>query len=86
MCKLDAAIDTLKFMGPKYGEDYSAAIRILEAVAKIPTRRRETMTKPKLKPCPFCGGEAISGENATRSAVDWVFCSQCLPRGQRNHQ
>ena len=34
------------------------------------------MTEPKLKPCPFCGGEAVMHEMATD---DWcVWCLECL--------
>jgi len=31
----EAAIETLRFMGPKYSEDYSSAIRVLEAAGKV---------------------------------------------------
>ena len=31
----EAAIETLRFMGPKYSEDYSSAIRVLEAAGAV---------------------------------------------------
>lgn len=38
------------------------------------------MTKTKLKPCPFCGGEATLTKNE-KSGVFYVFCKECLRYG-----
>lgn len=37
------------------------------------------MTEPKLKPCPFCGGEAFLDDRADGCyGVYSVFCRECL--------
>ena len=38
----EAAIETLRFMGPKYSEDYSSAIRVLEAAGMMSKERHLT--------------------------------------------
>jgi Lar family restriction alleviation protein len=34
-----------------------------------------------LKPCPFCGGEAVLSCNDDARCISYVLCSQCNVRG-----
>lgn len=41
------------------------------------------MNEIKLKPCPFCGGEAEFGTNPTGYRTIWVYCSECKAESNR---
>jgi Lar family restriction alleviation protein len=40
------------------------------------------MTEPKLKPCPWCGGEVVMPRNIG-AAFHWVDCVECLADGPK---
>ena len=51
------------------------ALRIQEA-AKLIREIEESQDEEKLKPCPFCGGEAVYPEGLTVGGY-WITCSKC---------
>jgi len=39
------------------------------------------MPEPKLKRCPFCGGEGLLGTYSLVNTLHHVFCSKCEAHG-----
>ena len=44
------------------------------------------MTTTKLKPCPFCGGEAqLRSQKIYKGESFWVFCRKCFSTQEPYH-